>query len=121
MALAKKHRLRSRRDFQAVYRRGISRKGYYLTLRALLESNNYGQVEAEFHLRPSCFGISISQKVSKKAVIRNRIKRRLHGVIRELLPLILPGWKVVVVVRPEAVACEYEHFFARIRKVVTES
>ncbi|MBD0390721.1 MAG: ribonuclease P protein component, partial [Nostoc sp. C3-bin3] len=35
MALPKANRLKSRKDFQAVFREGIRRHGSYLTLRAL--------------------------------------------------------------------------------------
>jgi ribonuclease P protein component len=62
-------------------------------------------------------GISISQKVSKKAVVRNRLKRQIRAAFWELLPRMAPGWKVVVVVRPEATECKYEHFLRELEQL----
>lgn len=69
---------------------------------------------------PTRIGISISQKVSKKAVVRNRIKRQIRAVILELLPLISPGWKVIVGVRPTALECKYEHFLRELKQLLVK-
>jgi len=63
---------------------------------------------------PSKFGISISKKVSKRAVVRNRIKRQIKAVIHQYLPSIEPGWQVVIVVRPSAVECEFADFLREL-------
>ena len=65
----------------------------------------------------SSFGISISRKVSKRAVVRNRIKRQIKAIIRQYLPNISPGWQVVIVVRPAAVECEFDDFLRELEKV----
>ncbi|MGB3693198.1 MAG: ribonuclease P protein component [Spirulinaceae cyanobacterium] len=114
MGLPKANRLRHRKDFQQVYRQGIRCSGHYLTLRAWQE-------DSQTEITPSRFGISISKKVSKKAVIRNRIKRQIKGAIRELLKQISPGWQVVLVVKPEARGCEYEHFLRELEKLLTKA
>lgn len=62
----------------------------------------------------SSFGISISRKVSKRAVVRNRIKRQIKAIIRRFLPEITPGWQVVIVVRPAAVECEFDDFLREL-------
>ena len=62
----------------------------------------------------SCFGISISKKVSKRAVVRNRIKRQLHAIIRDRLSDIDSSWQVVIVVRPSAVECEFTDFLREL-------
>ncbi|MEL7512176.1 MAG: ribonuclease P protein component, partial [Cyanobacteria bacterium J06554_3] len=49
------------------------------------------------------FGISISRKVHKRAVVRNRIKRQIKAIIRERYMAIAPEWQIVIVVRPPAV------------------
>jgi ribonuclease P protein component len=47
-------------------------------------------------------GFTASKKIGN-AVLRNRAKRRLRAVARELLPgLAQPGWDYVLVARPEA-------------------
>ena len=124
MALPRKNRLKSRKDFQAVFRAGIRSHGYYMTLRALKtvsissrktvtgESREVDKQQKSVSLtesqtsKPSCIGISISTKVSKRAVVRNRIKRQLSAAFYQLLPKLGSGWQLVVVVKPTAVECK---------------
>lgn len=69
---------------------------------------------------PTRIGISISQKVSKKAVVRNRIKRQIRAALRQLLPQILPGWQLVVVVRPGSQECDYAQFLRELKQLLVE-
>lgn len=48
---------------------------------------------------PPCFGIVISAKVSKKAVTRNLLKRRLSEIIFTLLPKMGAGRQVLLVAK----------------------
>lgn len=116
MGLPKAHRLRDRQDYRAVYEQGIRRYSPHLTLIALKKKNCLGAVSTT----PTMFGISISKKVSKKAVIRNRIKRQIKGVVRTKLDAIAPDWKVVIVVKPKAIECNYEHFLRELEKLLKE-
>jgi ribonuclease P protein component len=72
-------------------------------------------------LPPTQVGISIGRKVSKKAVIRNRIKRQIRLAIREMLPWLDVGWKVVIVVKFGATDCKYEHFLRELKQLFTET
>jgi ribonuclease P protein component len=117
VGLSKANRLRNRRDFQAVYRQGIRRSSSHLILRALSDV----KADSQSPILLTRFGISISQKVSKKAVVRNRIKRQLKAAIRELLPQIKQGWKVVIVVKAEATECKYEHFLRELKQLLTNT
>jgi ribonuclease P protein component len=69
-------------------------------------------------LPPTQVGISISQKVSKRSVDRNRIKRQIKAAFRQLLPQISGGWQVVVVVHPSAKGCEYVHFLQELEQLL---
>lgn len=110
------HRLKKRRDFQAVYQQGIRRYSRHLILRALLISHVGDKTPS-----PTKIGISISQKVSKKAVVRNRIKRQIKGVIRELLPELARNWLIVVIVKPEAIECNDEHFLRELKELLIKT
>lgn len=50
------------------------------------------------HRRQSRFGVSISKKVLKSAVRRNRIRRRIYEVIRLELPRVTGVYDVVFIV-----------------------
>ncbi|MFH1472852.1 MAG: ribonuclease P protein component [bacterium] len=43
------------------------------------------------------FGVSVAKKVSKKAVTRNKIRRRVYSAIRNFITEIKPGLYLVVV------------------------
>jgi ribonuclease P protein component len=66
--LPKKNRLKKKKDFENVFKHGKSFKSEFLTLR-------FKQGELE----NSRFGFIVSNKVSKKAVVRNRTRRRLQS------------------------------------------
>ena len=127
MALPKQNRLRSSRDFGRVYRQGKRASTSHLAIRALKKVGRIsGQADSSEQVSDkesagdylpalsSCFGISISKKVSKRAVVRNRIKRQLHAIIRDRLFDIGFGWQVVIVVRPSAVECEFTDFLREL-------
>jgi ribonuclease P protein component len=61
-------------------------------------------------------GISVSKSVGK-AVVRNRIRRRLAACIHELLP---DGarLRLVVIARPSAAGATYSTLCAEVRQVV---
>lgn len=102
MSLPKIHRLRRRQDFHKVYQYGKRYQQSHLTLRSLRHLPN--TIE---NLPATRFGISVSKTVSKKAVIRNLLKRQVKSALRQLLPQIASGWSIVIGVRPAAQGCEY--------------
>jgi ribonuclease P protein component len=103
VALPKAHRLKSRHDFQAVFREGIRRHSPHFTLRALKPPRS--KVPSS-DTASTKIGISISTKVSKRAVVRNRIKRQITAALWHLLPQLAPGWRLVIIVKPIAAETE---------------
>jgi ribonuclease P protein component len=114
VSLPKPHRLRRRQDFQQVYQHGKSYPGVHFTLKSL----QYPPSQTE-NLPATRFGISISQKVSKKAVTRNLLKRQIKTALRLLLPQIASGWSVVIGVRPSARGCEYVEILRELEQLLT--
>lgn len=115
MALPQQHRLKRAQEFTAVYRRGRKVAGRHFVMRILPQPENLTK-----ELSPdqaSRFGIAISQKVSKRAVIRNRLKRQLHGGLRQLMPRLQSGLNVVINVRPSAVTCEYDEILRELEQL----
>lgn len=93
--LPKQHRLLRSRDFARVRRRGRSASGPLFALYVL-------------PVRPPDIrvGFSVSKKVGK-AVVRNRVKRRLREAVRQELPSIRPGTDLVFIARPSAAEASY--------------
>lgn len=116
MSLPKANRLKSYRDFQTVYKLGKKYESAHLILRALLDSEN-----SLNESQPLRIGISISQKVSKKAVIRNRIKRQVRSVLRQFLPEIKKTGKMVIVVKKGATECQFEHFLRELKELLLKA
>lgn len=127
MALPKANRLKRQQDFNSVYQRGFRRRAKHLTLRALRRnSSRFSSVtdtprSASGLAHSTRIGISISQKVSKRAVIRNRIKRQIRAALRQLLPRVKPDWNLVVVVHPQAVQCDYFQFLQELEQLLIDA
>jgi ribonuclease P protein component len=137
VALPKVHRLQHRRDFSAVYQKGLRRHGRCLVLRALRTSvsdrrnrsvgplrvapKTSGDAESPAQVAPTQIGFSISQKVSKRAVVRNQIRRRLSAALHTLIPQMEQGWWLVIVVRPEATQCDYHQFLQELKQLLVDA
>ena len=87
--LAKENRLQKKNDFERVLKQGKWFKEDFLFIKVI--KNN---------LEASRFGFIVSQKISKKAVVRNKVKRRLRAIIREKIPGIKKGLDIVIITQP---------------------
>ncbi|GAB4135658.1 MAG: hypothetical protein Fur0046_08610 [Cyanobacteria bacterium J069] len=135
MALPKIHRLKRRQEFSKVYQSGVRRSTRNLTLRALRQPPpardgtggglSKATVTAGKALdqgrSPTRIGITVSLKVSKRAVLRNRIKRQIRAALRELLPSFLTGWMIVVIVQPVAIKCKYKEILQELKQLLIEA
>ena len=117
MGLPQIHRLKHWRDFRVVYKQGIHRHSKHLVLRAL----NTKKLGEQSQINPSRIGVSIGKKVSKKAVVRNRLKRQIHGAFLQLRPQIVNGWQIVIVIKPTAVECKYDHLLRELEELLKKT
>lgn len=108
--LPKEHRLARKKDFDRIYRQGRS---FFI--------KELGIKTAKNGLDISRFGFVVSLKVSKKAVERNLIKRRLREIIRETLPEIRPGFDCAVIVRPGGKDMDYGKMKSEMRSLLERS
>ena len=87
--LLKENRLKNKKDFEYLFRKGLRFKEDFLELRVLRNK-----------LKDSRFGFVVGKVVSKKATIRNKIKRRMRDIVRKKIYDIKNGLDCVVISRP---------------------
>lgn len=130
MALPSIRRLKRRQDFDCIYRHGTRVTARHFVLRALPDASRAkgGEGKAEslkldpcVAAQPSRFGVSVSLKVSKRAVVRNRIRRQVQAAIQQLLPQIPDGWLILVSARAAAVECDYWQFLRELEQLLTRA
>ena len=86
------NRLRNDTDIKTLFSRGKS--VFDICLGIKFRKNN---------LKDSRFAVVVGTKVSKKAVIRNRIKRRIRAIVEKQIPNIEKGFDVMFLVKKEAI------------------
>jgi ribonuclease P protein component len=83
------NRLSKLRDFSLVLKHGTWKNGVFLSLKRLELAKNRlyfpPKVDVDKFEKQLRIAINVGLKVSKKAVVRNRIKRQIREVIRLLL------------------------------------
>lgn len=104
------NRLQKDSDFSRVHRHGRFFKQQFIAIKSL--KNDRSQ---------SRFGFLVGIKISKKAVVRNKVKRRLREVIRLEMPHIKPGFDVVIMVRPEIVDKTYQEIQIALQDVLRQA
>lgn len=105
MGMKKAYRLKSRLAFQSVYTHGRSVANLAAVLHALKQEAG----------APTRVGFAAGRRLGK-AVVRNRVKRRLRECVRLLWPRVRPGYHIVVIGRQAAV----EMPFPELRQKVEE-
>lgn len=94
-------RLRNRREFLAVRNHNCKYARPGLVLQAApcqtAPGNGVHQAPEQDWIR---FGVTVSTRVDKRAVIRNRARRRLRSLARDILPMTAqPGYDYVLIGR----------------------
>ena len=95
--MQRENRLRDRRDFRRVFKYGKSAANRHFVLYAMVKREG----------GPPRVGVSISKKVSKHAVDRNRVKRLVKEVVRPLIGHIPDGRDLVIIAREPADDLDY--------------
>lgn len=87
--LKQENRLRIKKDFNNIFKKGKSAAGGFIFLKFFKND-----------LSVSRFSFIVSSKISKKAVIRNKVKRRLREIIRNNIAKIKPRFDVIIMPKP---------------------
>ena len=95
--LAKKYKIAKKKDFERIFKQG---KYYHQDFIGFKINKN--------NLEFSRFGFIVSLKISKKAVVRNKIRRQLNEIIRLKLKEIKSGFDIVILTQPEIIGKSYQ-------------
>jgi len=104
--LAKKSRLKKNKEFDQVFKEGKSAYGKLLGIK--IRKNQ---------LDINRFGILLSTKVSKLAVIRNLYKRRIREIIGQDNFQLKKGYDCVVIVMPAIINSNYQDIKTEIKNI----
>src|SRR3989344_6197911 len=96
---SKINRLRSDQDFKRVFRNGRTLENQFFRIKFLMNYKNINR-----------FGFIVSNKISKKATVRNNIKRRLRLICRPLTISKDNGFDVVVWPKTSSIKLKYIDF-----------
>jgi ribonuclease P protein component len=132
LALPQRHRLKGQRVFDALYRRGQSVHGTAMVLRwmphdpALLGADTSPGVPpitpGVAPTSPWRCGVVISNKVHKRAVRRNRLRRQLHEALRRELPQQAcaegPGPWLLISLKPGSADWELDRLLGECRHLL---
>lgn len=108
--LKKQFRLRKQKDFENVFSKGVYFSGSFLALKAV--KNN---------MSVSRFGFIVSNKISKKAVKRNRIKRLLRESVRLSQKNIKSGFDLMFISKSGIADKKFEEVNLSVEKLLKKS
>ena len=81
--------LKKKKDFERVLKLGKGFKEDFIFLKIIKND-----------LKVNRFGLIVGQKISKKATLRNKIKRRLRVLVKTKLSKLEPGFDLVLLAIP---------------------
>ena len=108
--LARELRVKKRQDFDSVYKKGKSYSCKYLKVYVLSTD-----------LPIQRFGFSISKKVSKRAVDRNKLKRQISFIIREELHSLKSNIDLVFVLRSSILDLPFAEMKSNINNLLEKA
>ena len=87
--LPKANRLKKKKEFEVVFKKGKTIKEEFLLAKILQKNKNYKK-----------FAFAVSKKISNKAVVRNKIRRRLSALTEKNFLKIKNGVEILFIANP---------------------
>ena len=104
--LTQKNRLKKRKDIENVFKKGKTIAGRLVFLKLLKNKLDFNR-----------FALIVSLKISKKAVVRNKIRRQLRALIKDSLSDIKTGFDILIIAKPEIIDKNYQEIENDIEKI----
>ncbi|MEY4744787.1 MAG: hypothetical protein RL272_732 [Candidatus Parcubacteria bacterium] len=108
--LARKYRLTAEKDYARIFAKGRPFNG-----------RGTGMKVIRNRLETPRVGFVVSTKVSKRAVERNQVKRRMREIVRKRLPGIIGGIDIVFMARPESVKMSFVEIERSMVELITKA
>lgn len=102
----KAERLRKQKEFERVFRKGRKHVGRYVALHYIYNGEDLRRV-----------GLTVSKRVDKRAVARNRLKRRFREIFRTNKDLFPSGFDFVLRALPKSLEADYGELRYEILKL----
>lgn len=102
-----KNRLKKRKEFAYIYKKGNKVHGRGMSV--FFVASKYPTPR---------IGFSVSNKIGK-AIIRNRIKRQLRHIMRELVPAI-HNYNLIILAHEEILNMDYQTMYSTMKKLLTK-
>lgn len=99
--LKKENRLTKKKDFDNVFKKGRGIRANSLFLKTIENNKEHTRI-----------GIIVSKKVSKKAPVRNKVKRRIREILRNMN--FKQGFDIIIITHPKI----KEKNFGEIKKEI---
>lgn len=105
--LAKENRLKKKKDFELVFKNG-----------RILKSKNVFLKYLSSEVKERKVGFIVSKKVSKKAVERNKIKRRLREIIRKNKKSIKENISIIIIALPSLKNVSFKEMEIEVKNIL---
>ena len=107
-AFPRDYRLKAAKDFKTLREIGVSSSVRMVALRSTPNTLNYSR-----------FGFVVGRRISKLAVTRNLIRRRMREVVRRTH--VLPGWDLLFIARPAVLNSSFWELSSAINNVINQA
>lgn len=112
--------LKKNRDFQFTYRAGKSVGGKSCTLIYVHDHRKPRNKKVQGPAVHVHVGFSVSKKVGN-SVQRNRAKRRLREALTPCLPLVRPGYNLILIGKPQVLEEPFANLCTQLRWQLTKA
>jgi ribonuclease P protein component len=108
--LPKLNRIKKKKDFEEIFKNSKSIKQDLLVFRVFKNGTELKR-----------FSPVVSLKVSKKAVVRNKIRRRLSVIIQKFLPEVMEGYDILAIALAGLEKKEYLQLEDSVKKALAKA
>ena len=104
--LAKSFRLTQQKEFKKTYKIGKSASSSLFILKFVPNQK-----------KTNCYAVVVSNKVSKKAVQRNKIRRQVKNWLKKKQTSLKTNFNIIIIAKPKAITADYSQIEEALQKL----